>query len=928
MSTQCVPDRPRGLLVVALLVSGLAIPSGLSCASPQPVVAAAPTSPPAPPPPDEPSPGFRLPGDTRPLDYSVTLDVDPEKESFSGQARIRVQLDAPRRTIWLHARHLDVKTAMVAGRRARFTQVDDDGMARLALDAPVGPGPIDVELSWTARFNPALESLYRVKYEDAWYAFTQFEAISARDAMPCFDEPRFKTQWSLAFTTKKGDVVVANTKESARVELQDGRVQTRFEPTEPLPTYLVAFAVGPLDVVEGKQLPPVNGRPEPLQVRGVAARGKGKLLASSLDVTAEVLDALERWFGIPYPYTKLDIVAVPDFAAGAMENAGIVTFRDVLLFVDKNSPLGLQKGNIEVITHELAHQWFGNYVTLAWWDDIWLNEAFASWLPTEILEKLRPTFRARTGARTDLDDVTGQDSLVSARQIREPVDSKGDIENAFDGITYGKGAAVIAMFERWVGPEIFQKGVREYLQTHAHGVGTSRELMASLSTAAGRDVATPFSTFLEQPGVPFVSVRLVCGGAKDNAAKTMPPKSAAALELSQERFLPLGSSGDRKKIWQIPVCARYDDGGKLKTSCTLLTEATGTLPLEAKSCPRVVHPNADGAGYYRWSLPPAQLKTLAGALGKMSPGERISFGNAIRGALSSGAVPYRDALDASLFLARDEEPSIARTPLGLLLFAHDELVDEAARPRVAKKMIELYRPVLEKLKFEPKPGEEPLTRERRSLALSALATHAEEPKTLAELGRWGRIMLGLDEGGDKKIHLDKIPPDLMMFALPAAVRQGGAATWDDVQARLGTETDPLTRTLLLAALGSSTEPALAARARDLALDQRLRTNEVFVPLQGQGSDVRTRDALWTWMGTNYDALLARLPETWGDAAIAGGSSGFCSEEKAAEVESFFQSRPKKSDALGRALAQAVEEIRLCAAKKAFHQESARKLFSK
>lgn len=866
---------------------------------------------------EEPSPGFRLPADTRPLAYALHFDLDPEKTSFSGRAIIKVHLDQARRSIFLHARKLTVQTATVNGLAARFAQLTDDGQARLSLDAPIGPGDVEIELAWTARYNDALESVYRVQSEGRWYVFTQFEAISARDSFPCFDEPGFKAPVTLSFTTRTEDIVVANTMPVATAPDGEGRVRTTFQETQALPVYLLAWAVGPLDIVEGKPLPPSGERREPVAIRGITARGHGKDLGVSLDLTLRSLASLERYFGVPYPYGKLDIVAVPDFAAGAMENAGLVTFRDNLLFVDDTSPIGMQKSNIHVIAHELAHQWFGNLVTLAWWDDLWLNEAFASWAQTFVVEELRKDLSATTDARSSADWVMGEDSLVSARQIRQPVLAKGDIINAFDGITYSKGASVIAMFEEYVGSEAFQRGVRAYLQAHAHGTATADDLFDALGAAAGKDVKTPFSTFINKPGVPYLQTRLVC------------TKDSARLELTQERYLPVGSTGERAQLWHIPVCVRSD--ASAAASCMLLSERSGALALGAR-CPKLVHPNADGLGYYRWSLPGDQLQRVGSSLRTLSAGERISFANAVRASAWAASLSFADALAASLPLARDLEPDVANTPYGLLNFAWSELVEPAARPLVLHKLAASYRPVLDDVQLMPRTSDDPRARERRTLALSALSL-AEDQQVARALEQLGRAALGIDGAhrrtgaeNDGRVHLDTIPADLAAAAIAAAIRGGGEPVWSHAAALLSTESDSLARSYLLSGLGGVEDLALGKRALELSLDARLKVNEVLSPLWGQVGDPRTREQAYAWSRANIDALLARLPGEAGGEIVPVITGGGCSEAAALELDAFVTPRKAKLPGVERALAQALESIRLCAAKKAAHVDSARELF--
>jgi alanyl aminopeptidase len=327
------------------------------------------------------------------------------------------------------------------------------------------------------------------------YVFTQFQPIAARRAFPGFDEPSFKAPFELTLTVPHGHVAVGNSPALSEEKDPSGRRRIRFAPTPPLPTYLVAWAVGPFDVVEAP-LPPSAEREHSLPLRGLAPRGRGPELRFALDHTGPLLESLERYFASPYPFAKLDVIAVPDFGAGAMENVGAFTFRDSLLLIDPDrAPEWQRRSFANVMAHELAHSWFGNLVTMPWWDDLWLNESFATWM----LQQVHSAMNA--------------DSLDSARSIRQPIASDHDIANAFDGITYSKGAGVLAMFERWLGEESFRAGIRRHVEEHRFGSADADDLLQALSAASGRDVSGPFQGFLTRPGVPFLRTREVCDSA-------------------------------------------------------------------------------------------------------------------------------------------------------------------------------------------------------------------------------------------------------------------------------------------------------------------------------------------------------------------------------------------------------------------------------
>ena len=534
-----------------------------AAATPAPAAASAASAAPA----SEAPPKAQLPKTVRPTHYSLALTIAPERDRFSGVAEIEVELDQPQQLIWMHANHLHVTSASAGDVEGRLEQASPDGTARLTLARPIGPGKATLRLVWDSAFDEQLAGLYLAKENGVRYAFTQFEAIDARKAFPCFDEPAFKTPFDVTLTVPRGDVAVANTlplEGAAAGTPPEGMKTIRFATTKPLPTYLIAWAVGPFDVVETPPLPPNEVRKRPLQIRGIAPKGRGPELAYALETGRALLPILERYFGLEFPYDKLDHIAAPDYTYGAMENAGAILYREQAILHDPRTGSEDQKSGIAgTMAHEMAHQWFGDLVTLRWWTDAWLNESFATWMAAHAVEAWNPGMNARVQSLTGTAFAMDRDNLGTARSIRQPVESNADVWSAFDGITYQKGGAVISMFETFLGPAKFQAGIHAYLASHAHGSGSTDELLQTLGQVSGRDVATPFRTFLEQPGVPMVEARVECG--------------QGLVSLRQSRYAPLGAATGEKQLWQIPVCARYAVAGTAgaagveKQSCTLLT---------------------------------------------------------------------------------------------------------------------------------------------------------------------------------------------------------------------------------------------------------------------------------------------------------------------------------------------------------------------
>ena len=859
----------------------------------------------------DPKPSLRLPTTVQPLSYSLELSILPKTERFSGRTQIQVELREPRQVIWLHGQGLHVTevSAEVAGQRVlgRYQQQDGDGLASLTFDAALPAGKALLSFQYDAPFNQQLQGLYRVVSADESYAFTQFESVSARLAFPCFDEPSFKTPYDVWLTVAAGDVALSNSQVVAEERAGEYK-RVHFAQTKPLPTYLVAFAVGPLDVVEAQPLPPSDLRKDAIPLRGVAPKGRGASIGPALATVAPVLSALERYFGIAYPYDKLDIVAVPDFAAGAMENAGLVTFRDSLLLLDPQSAgEGQRRASLFVLAHELAHQWFGDLVTMRFWEDIWLNEAFATFFEYRIADQLHPEYKGELELLEDVQEAMSSDSRVTARMIRQPIETTHDIINAFDSITYSKGGGVIRMFERYLGPEAFQRGIQAFLREHAFGNADTSDLLRALSAAAGRDVTLAWNSFLTQAGVPLVATKLVCE-----------PGKPAQLSLSQSRYLPLGSEGTAKQLWKIPVCARYEAGGSVRESCTLLEREQGSLPLEAAGCPAWIMPNADGAGYYRFTLDPDALQKLRDVgLPKLSARERYALLQALIAGFQVDTVKASDLLAALPKFAADEERLVASLPGSFVdglrerWLARPELSPEQRKTFLTKLQSYvrgMYKKTADRLGLREQKGESGEAKLLRARVVSTLAMAANDAPTRVALARAGRQYLGLDAGG--KLHPEVLPTELLDLGLRMLVEDGDADVWNAVYARVRTEQDAIERSRLIVALASVRDKARSERARALVLDPVLRVNEALLPIRVQLGDFRTRADTYAYFEQNFDGIAQRVsPSTMGGTPWF--AEGLCDQAQATRVEQFFTPRIEKLPGGPRSLDGVLEQLQLC-----------------
>ncbi|MBS0565913.1 MAG: hypothetical protein JSS59_00700 [Proteobacteria bacterium] len=386
-------------------------------------------------------PTGKLPDDAKPLAYALDLKIDPKADRFNGHVRIKVRLATSADHLWLHAREIDVATAAVidaAGKphEAKLSVRDPSGVAEVAFGTTLPAQDVELVFDYSAPFNTKLQGIYKVMVGHDAYVTTQMEAISARHAFPSFDEPRFKTPFDIVLTVPRDEAVLANTQRTGYSESPDKKWKTiAFARTRPLPTYLVALAVGPWDVVDGPTIPANALRKDPVPLRGIGPRGAGPQLKWILGQTPATVKYYEDYTQQPYPFDKLDLLGAPDFSAGAMENAGLIVYRDVLLRIDDKSPASSYRSAFNVNAHEIAHQWFGDLVTVPWWDDVWLNEAYATWAQGKATVALRPEYLGDLSRLEGTLHAMNGDSQLSARRIRQPIASQDDIENAFDGIT-------------------------------------------------------------------------------------------------------------------------------------------------------------------------------------------------------------------------------------------------------------------------------------------------------------------------------------------------------------------------------------------------------------------------------------------------------------------------------------------------------------
>lgn len=889
----------------AWLALGVLACSGEPLSQPNaPTSSAAPTTSAAAAPFNPAPPEFRLPNTAVPKKIAATITASPKEATFTGRAEMDLDVRTATPVIWLHGSGLTVGQASLAvGANTMKARVVTKGeFLGFVFDQTVPPGSAKLTVEYTGTVEDGNDrGVFIEKEGDDAYLYTQFETTSARRAFPCFDEPQVKIPWQLTLRVKPTDKALSNTPVESETTDKDGWKVVRFAPTEPLPSYLVAFAIGPFDLIDagtaGKQKIPV---------RFAVPKGHLSETGFSTGAATKILGMLEDTFGIPYPYKKLDYVVIPNLASfGAMENAGMITVgARYVLAKQADEDVTFRRRSVAFLAHESAHQWFGDLVTPEWWNDIWLNEGFATWMERHISQDFDAAFQADLYGLTGASWVKGEDSLLSARKVRQEVLTEDDISNAFDGITYGKGAAVLTMFESWVGSANFRKGVSQYLQKFAHKNANSNDFLTSLTEGTGRDIKAAMSTFLDQPGVPLITPTLTCKAGQ------------AKLEVKQERYLPLGSKGSNDTTtWQIPVCVHYGAGKLSNNTCSLLTEKRGEIALprldpKKDVCPEWVLPNAGGTGYYRAFY---SLKDASTFFGKsnvtLPPTEALSALLDIRALTDDGRFPLGEALSLGAKLLKSDNAQLRGVAATMLALLRDDFVDPSVRTKAQAFVNKVAVPQVKAMGLVAKPKEsadERSLRKQLTQMVSWLGTDKAletEARTLTD--KWLKDPTSLDS-------------DSVEGVLRLAAANGDKGLFEKLLAATRVEKDARRRHELILSLSGFRDPDVVKTSLGLFFDTSLDPRTTLDLLWSQRFESRT--LVWEFVKANFDKIVERMPsETRGYVATFG--MDFCDEAHRSDVETFFKDRVGKITGAPRMLLQTLEGISLCIAKRDVHKPS-------
>ena len=852
----------------------------------------------------------RLPSTVSPLRYTLSLGIDPAKSRFSGTSKILVSVPAQTTYVVLHARGMNVASATARTDKGTTTATTKVRLARgrvvpdelvLTFAAPLEAGTAEIEIAYDAPFATDLTGLYRVEEGGLSYAFTQFQVADARRAFPCFDEPGYKTPFDVKITTPVALRALSNAPESWRDQTADGQMVHQFATSRPMPTYLVAFAVGDFDVVEWQK--------EPFPLRAVTTKGRANLAGIGLEAAAALAARLADYFAFPYPYEKLDLVAVPDFAAGAMENAGLITFRDTYFLLDpRRATVSTRRTQAQVIAHELAHQWLGDLVTMQWWDDLWLNEGFATWAEAKIVDEWKPSFGATFEQIAGMQSVMDTDALASARAVREPVRSTSEAEEAFDAITYDKGAAVLRMLEGWLGPDVFRRGVQRYVHEHAWKNARAADLFAALEFVSVQRVGPLANSFLDQPGVPEVLVNWTC------------PNGVGKLELSQSEWRPLGSGAERAhEPWTLPVCVATDTQ-KTKNCFTVARD-----PIARDlggGCPSWVYPNTEGGGYYRFVVDAARLVALARGARALSPLDRLGVLSNAWAEVRQGAVGPSALFEVLPAFDPDNNRHVVEEIGSVLQGMGQALVEDDAREAFQRWVVARLGARKAALGWEDGPrrggdngqADEDRTLERRSV-LWTMGEIAGDEATLTEAQVYAEKWLR---------DPTSVPPDTAAIAVPLASRRAGPARLFQLQSAAVAAKNPEDRALAIRSMGMFDDPTALRSALDRILSTstsdtntnanfELRLSELKYLFGAASGHRAARPVLYAWEKENWAKLRAHLPGSFGQDLLIQVVGAICNRATLDDARAFFVPATQGMEGIKRELDEAFESANLCIA---------------
>jgi puromycin-sensitive aminopeptidase len=823
---------------------------------------------------------YRLPRHARPHRYDLELRPDLSAATFEGRVVIEVELLEESDRLVVNALELDLLRVRLEPPGGEVGTSGSDQpplvptvsfdepnqMVILSFDRPLPAGMHRLTIEFTGTLNDQLRGFYRSTFRDLEgrervIATTQFEASDARRAFPCWDEPEFKAVFSVTLVVEEGLTGLSNGALMSTRERDDGRVEMRFADTMVMSTYLVAFVVGPYELTEPET---VDGVP----IRVAAVPGKLALSSFALQVARHSLSFLADYFGIPYPGGKLDHVAVPDFAFGAMENLGCATYRESLLLADPESAAQTELQRIAtVVAHETAHMWFGDLVTMKWWDGIWLNEAFATFMELTTSDHFRPEWQVWTAFGAGKAAALSIDGLLATRPVEFPVGRPEEAEGMFDVLTYQKGGSVLKMLEQYLGAEVFRKGIAHYLATHAYGNTETSDLWDAIETISGEPVRTIMGTWILQGGYPMVYASL--------------GEDPATVVLRQKRFLYATPDGPGpQERWAVPVNLRASVQGTVHHERLLLQhgEASYTFPGPVDWV--VVN---DGAwGYYRTRYSSDLWARLseAGPGSVLAPLERLQLVGDTWAAVVAGEASLDEWAAAASAVAADPDPDVwASISAGLYML--DLIGDDADRGALRRFARQLTEPAWDAVGWEPRPDDNDRIATARSRIATVMAEQIGDQRVIAEARRRFSAHLAAPNDG-------LLPPDLIGAAARISVMAGGEEAWDQVLEAYRRAEGPQDRLRYLHALAVTEQEDLRTRTLELTLGPDVRSQDAPFVIAAVLGRRGAAAVVWGWVEANWAQVASRFPSSL-LVRILEASWAVVDPDLAARMRSFCES---------------------------------------
>jgi aminopeptidase N/puromycin-sensitive aminopeptidase len=829
--------------------------------------------------------GQRLPQTVRPEHYKLSLTPDLKAATFSGNESIEVALTLPARAITLNAAYITFKSvsATVAGAPSvsgAVTLDTEKEQATLTFPTELPAGKVTLAIQYTGILNDKLRGFYLFKTDKRSYAVTQFETSDARWAFPSFDEPAFKATFDIALTVDAGDMVISNSSivSDTPAPAVDGvsKHTVVFARTPKISSYLVAFLVGDFECVSA----PSDGT----SIRVCAMPGAAETGRFALSTAQYVLSYYNNYFGIRYPLAKLDMIALPDFGPGGMENFGAITYRETLLLVDEKTATLEQKKDVALtVAHEVAHQWFGDLVTMQWWDNLWLNEGFATWMETKPVAQWKPEWNFSQDDAQDLDQTLNSDAQKTTRTIRATANTPDEINEMFDGIAYGKAGAVIGMVEHYLGKEVFRQGVHNYLQAHLYANATAEDFWNAQTANSHLPVDKIMSSFVTQPGVPLL---------------TLSERQGGGVPITQSRFfLSSAATSQNTQRWTVPVCLKTNG----QPICRVLTPEDSTLPVPADIAMPMLYANAGGKGYYRTAYTAEQYKAIvAKAEATLTPPEKIGLLGDRWALVRSGQGTVAGYLDLVLALKQDPNAAVLDTAHQQLEKVDSDIATDEDRVAFAAVVRREFGPVYAAMGSPAKTDS--YDRQQLRGILFEMLGAAHDPAVLAQ-AQTNTARVDADNKKDKT--LDAALADA---AVLVSASNGDAALYDKMLAISKSSNDPGEKTDALRTLARFPDPALVKRTLDYTVSGEVRNQDAWIVLVALLRNRETRDQAWDYIQKNWDKVQAQLTISSG-ASVVSATGSFCSVRQRDEVVNFFATHPVESSE--RTLAKAIDSINDC-----------------